>query len=82
MQLPAIYAAQSSHPDNLMGKHFTDSYYFSLEKQQRKQLLQCCKSGYEVPAQVIGLYAMGPTDYEDHQPYFDKVCNSGSPSNC
>jgi hypothetical protein len=72
-ELALIAEIKKSHPENLMAKHFSDHYYFSLPEPKRKQLLMCCKSGYENPHSKIGVYAMRPDDYDDFMPYMDKV---------
>jgi len=72
-ELALISEICKSHPENLMARHFSDHYYFSLTQQKREQLLLCCKSGYENPNSKVGVYAMRPEDYDDFMPYFDKV---------
>ena len=71
--LATIAALKVSHPDNRMAKHFTEEYYTSLPDDKKPGLLLCCKSGYENADSGMGLYAMAPNDYEEYQPYFDKV---------
>ena len=71
--LATIAALKVSHPDNRMAKHFTEEYYTSLPDDKKPGLLLCCKSGYENADSGMGLYAMAQNDYEEYQPYFDKV---------
>jgi hypothetical protein len=71
--LATIAALKVTQPDNRMDKHFTEDYYNSLPDDKKPGLLLCCKSGYENADSGMGLYAMSPTDYEEYQPYFDKV---------
>jgi hypothetical protein len=71
--LATIAALKVTQPDNRMAKHFTEDYYNSLPDDKKPGLLLCCKSGYENADSGMGLYAMSPTDYEEYQPYFDKV---------
>ena len=71
--LATIAALKMSHPDNRIAKHFTEEYYSSLPDDKKPGLLLCCKSGYENADSGMGLYAMAPNDYEEYQPYFDKV---------
>lgn len=64
---------KTSHPDNLMAKHFDVDYFKTLSPGDKKGLLQCCRSGIANPDSKMGVYAMQTTDYERFRPFFSSV---------
>ncbi|KAJ3350968.1 hypothetical protein HDU91_006175, partial [Kappamyces sp. JEL0680] len=71
--LNQINQARTINPDNLMAKHFDQSYFNGLSKDKQARLLQICKSGAENPDSGLGMYAMAPDDYDTFDAYFSKV---------
>lgn len=68
-----ILVLQKTHPDNRMAKHFDLSYFNSLDAEDQKALIQCCRSGTENADSGMGCYAMQPADYDRFKPFFSKV---------
>lgn len=68
-----IEAIKKKHPNNLMAKHFSASYFLSLSPANQKRLYKIVKSGLENPTSSLGCYAMNPTDYDEFQAYLDLV---------
>ena len=68
-----VEAIQKSNPENRMAKHFDVEYYKGLGDDEKKGLVQCCRSGLENPDSSMGCYAMQPADYDRFKPFFSKV---------
>ena len=68
-----VGAIQKSNPENRMAKHFDVEYYKGLGDDEKKGLVQCCRSGLENPDSSMGCYAMQPADYDRFKPFFSKV---------
>jgi creatine kinase len=68
-----ILQVRHSHPGNRMAKHFDVDFYLGLSEEDRKALIQCCRSGIENPDSGMGCYAMQPADYDRFKPFFSKV---------
>eukprot|EP00919_Chromeraceae_sp_WS-2016_P010256 GHVR01024062.1.p1 GENE.GHVR01024062.1~~GHVR01024062.1.p1 ORF type:complete len:170 (+),score=29.12 GHVR01024062.1:60-512(+) len=68
-----VEGIKKSHPDNIMAKHFDVKYFESLNEQDKKGFIQCCKSGIDNPDSAMGCYAMQPQDYDTYKPFFQKV---------
>lgn len=71
--LARIAALKTSHPDNLMAKHFDVDYFNTLSSGEKDDLLRCCRSGIANPDSKMGVYAMQTTDYERFRPFFSSV---------
>lgn len=68
-----ILILKKLYPENLMAKHFDVAYFNTLSEDEKKGLLQCCRSGIENPDSGMGCYAMQPADYDRFKPFFSKV---------
>ena len=68
-----VEAIRASNPENRMAKHFDVEYYKGLGDDEKKGLVQCCRSGLENPDSSMGCYAMQPADYDRFKPFFSKV---------
>ena len=45
-ELQQIADTKEANPNNLMAKHFSEEYFFSLSQDKRTRLLHCCRPGY------------------------------------
>ena len=72
-KVAAVLKAKAANPDNLALKHFTLEDFGNLPPRKKDGLLQIVNSGVENPSSAVGCYAMQPTDYEMHKPFFSKV---------
>ena len=59
-----------SHPENRCAKYFTREFYDSLNDEDKKTLIQCCRSGTYNPSSSVGCYAMRPDDYDKLKGFF------------
>jgi protein-arginine kinase len=71
--LTRILVLKKVFPENRMAKHFDLTYFNTLNEDQKKALIQCCRSGIENPDSGMGCYAMQPSDYDRFKPFFSKV---------
>ena len=72
-QVKAILAARAKNPDNLMAKHFNESWFQSLDRKLQVRFLKICKSGADNVDSGLGMYAQRPDDYEVFNEAFEKV---------
>jgi len=68
-----IFLIKKLYPENRMAKHFDLAYFNTLSDDEKKGLIQCCRSGIENPDSGMGCYAMQPSDYDRFKPFFSKV---------
>ena len=73
MLVPLI---KTGYPNNLMAKHFDESYFKSLSEDEQAAFLACCRSGIENADSGMGCYAMQPSDYDRFKPFFSQVLAS------
>lgn len=66
-----VEKVRTSHPGNLMAKHFSEAYFDTLDDADRASLLKIMASGLENPDSSMGAYAMNATDYDRFQPMLD-----------
>ena len=59
--------------DNCMAQAFDESYYNSLNQDQKIRLLTCCLSGVANPDSCMGCYAMNPNDYDEFSTFFRRA---------
>lgn len=71
--LVTIAELKKTHPGNRMAKHFDSDYFNSLAEEEKRALLQCCRSGIVNASSEMGVYAMQPTDYDRFKLFFSKV---------
>ncbi|MDQ7070665.1 MAG: hypothetical protein Q9M48_08010 [Rhodobacterales bacterium] len=68
-----IKIIESSHPDNLMARHFDPGYFQTLSAPVQTRLRKIIASGVENPDSSMGAYAMDPADYDTFAPLLDPM---------
>ena len=73
----------TSHPENLMARHFNEDYFLSLDDILQQRLTRIIASGIENPDSQMGAYAMHPDDYDLFAPMLDPMIRDfhGIPAN-
>merc|ERR1712226_1314758 len=73
MTVDQINAIKKSNPGNIMAACFDETYFNSLNDDQKARLLKCCNSGIQNADSAMGCYAMNPDDYNEFEKFFKPV---------
>ena len=68
-----IKKLKSSHPNNLMARHFDESFFNALDEQSQNKLSKMLVSGIENPDSEMGIYANHTHEYNFFSEYLDKI---------
>ncbi|MCW9033026.1 MAG: hypothetical protein OQJ97_02320 [Rhodospirillales bacterium] len=68
-----IKAIGSTHPNNLMARHFRADYFGFRDESQQNRLWQIIRTGVENPDSQMGAYAQNSCDYAEFEPLFEPM---------